>query len=217
MVLTFKPNCKGILDLGQRLQPATTVLGIPGAPRASRLDTVCGRIYDETMMGMQTTTPAERTEGLRAAMRAWTTGVAIVTAAHNGQQHGMTVSSFASISLDPPLVAISLQTASHTHALVSRAGAFGVTMLAVSQKEISERFAGRNEDQEARLEGLETETLATGAPLIKGGLAFLDCRVTQTIQAGTNTLFIAEVVAVQAEDREAPLVYHDRTYRRLQD
>jgi len=168
-------------------------------------------------MEMQTTTPAERTEGLRAAMRAWTTGVAIVTAAHDGQQHGMTVSSFASISLDPPLVAISLQAASLTHALVRRARAFGVTILAASQQEISERFAGRNGHGDARLDGLQTETLATGAPFIQGGLAFLDCRVTQEIRAGMNTLFIAEVVAVQAEDHQAPLVYHDRTYRRLQD
>lgn len=166
---------------------------------------------------MQKITPAERTEGLRAAMRAWTTGVAIVTAAHDGQRHGMTVSSFASISLDPPLVAISLQTASQTHALVRRAGAFGVTILAASQQGLSERFAGRNGDEGARLEGLETETLATGAPFIRGGLAFLDCRVTQAIQAGTNTLFIAEVVAIRADDHEAPLVYHDRSYRRLQD
>lgn len=169
------------------------------------------------MMEMQTTTPAERTEGLRAAMRAWTTGVAIVTAAHGGQQHGMTVSSFASISLDPPLVAISLQTASHTHVLLSRAFAFGVTILAANQQPLSERFAGRAGDASTRLEGVETETLATGAPFIKGGLAFLDCRVTQAIQAGTNTLFIAEVVAVKTGDRESPLVYQDRTYRLLRD
>ena len=169
------------------------------------------------MMDMQTTTPAEGAEGLRAAMRAWTTGVAIVTAAHDGQQHGMTVSSFASISLDPPLVAISLQTASHTHALVTRAGAFGVSILEASQQMLSERFAGRNGEASTRLGGLETETLATGSPFIKGGLAFLDCRVTQAIQAGTNTLFVAEVVAVKTGDHETPLVYHDRTYRLLRD
>ena len=92
-----------------------------------------------------------------------------------------------------------------------------MTILAASQQELSERFAGRTGDEGARLEGLQTETLATGAPFIKGGLAFLDCRVTQAIQAGMNTLFIAEVVAVRAEDHEAPLVYHDRAYRRLQD
>jgi flavin reductase len=156
-------------------------------------------------------------ELLRTAMRAWTTGVAIVTAAYQGEQHGMTVSSFSSISLDPPLIAISLQTASHTHELVSRAGTFGVTILSLAQQDLSERFAGRGSEPGARLNGIQTEILATGAPLIAGGLAFLDCRVLQTIAAGMNTLFIAEVVAARGDDQDAPLVYHDRAYRRLQE
>jgi flavin reductase (DIM6/NTAB) family NADH-FMN oxidoreductase RutF len=162
-------------------------------------------------------TTAERAEGLRAAMRAWTTGVAVVTAAYDGQVHGMTVSSFTSVSLDPPLIAISLQTASHTHSLVSRARAFGVTILAASQSDVSEQFAGRAGHDAEPLEVLPTETLLTGAPFIKGGLAYLDCHVRQAIPAGMNTLFIAEVVAVRGDDHDAPLVYHDRTYGRLQE
>jgi flavin reductase len=182
-----------------------------------RLDTAYGGIYDENTMEMTNVPPGGRAEGLRSAMRAWTTGVAIVTAAYGGQQHGMTVSSFASISLDPPLIAISLQTASHTYALVSRAQAFGVTILAANQQELSERFAGRWGNDSERLDGVQTETLATGAPFIRGGLAFLDCRVMQALPAGMNTLFVAEVVAVREDDHDSPLVYHDRGYRQLRD
>lgn len=69
----------------------------------------------------------------------------------------------------------------------------------------------------ARLDELEIETLVTGAPMIKGGLAYLDCEVRQSIPAGMNTLFIAEVVAVGGSDHDAPLVYHDRAYRRLKE
>jgi flavin reductase (DIM6/NTAB) family NADH-FMN oxidoreductase RutF len=167
-------------------------------------------------MTIPTKTSAERADELRTAMRAWTTGVAVVTAAHDGQQHGMTVSSFTSISLDPPLIAISLQSASQTHALVSKAQAFGVTILAANQRELSERFAGRAGASRERLEGLRTQTSVTGAPFIEGGLAFLDCRVRQAIPAGMNTLFIAEVVAVRGDDRGSPLVYHDQEYRRLE-
>jgi flavin reductase (DIM6/NTAB) family NADH-FMN oxidoreductase RutF len=157
-------------------------------------------------------------EQLRAAMRAWTSGVTVVTSAHGGEQHGMTVNSFTSISLDPPLIIISLQTASHTHALVSRAGIFGVTILSADQQAISERFAGRvAEGIGNRLEELETETLVSGAPFIKGGLAYLDCRVTQSIPSGMNTLFIAEVVAARGYDHDRVLIYHDRQYRKLQD
>lgn len=149
-------------------------------------------------------------------MRAWTSGVAVVTAVHNGERHGMTVSSFTSISLDPPMIIISLQTASRTHDVVARAQAFGVTILAASQQELAERFANQQVPMEERLAGLGIETLKTGAPLIKGGLAYLDCRVRQSIPVGMNTLFLAEVVAVRGDDHEEPLVYHDRTYRHLE-
>ncbi len=162
-------------------------------------------------------TAAERADQLRGAMRAWTSGVAIVTATSGGEQHGMTVSSFTSISLDPPLIVVSLQTASRTHDVVVKAGTFGVTILSVQQQELSERFASHQISMGERLEGLETETLVTGSPFIKGGLAFLDCRVAQSIRSGTNTLFIGEVVAVHEDDHDAPLVYHDRAYHRLKE
>jgi flavin reductase (DIM6/NTAB) family NADH-FMN oxidoreductase RutF len=154
-------------------------------------------------------------EQLRQSMRAWTSGVTIVTASHAGEQHGMTVSSFTSIALEPPLIIISLQTASRTHDLVVQANAFAVTILGDGQQEVSDRFAGRVPDTEDRLTDIETETLVTGAPFIKGGLAYLDCRVTQTIAVGTNTLFLAEVVAARGNGEGKPLVYHDRKYRKL--
>ena len=141
----------------------------------------------------------------------------IVTAVYEGERHGMTVSSFTSVSLDPPLIIISLQTASRTHDVVVKAQAFGITILAASQQDLSERFASRQSSMSERLEGLETETLVTGAPLIKGGLAYLDCRVTQSISAGMNTIFLAEVVAMRGDDHDAPLVYHDRTYYHLEE
>ena len=156
-------------------------------------------------------------EQLRRSMRAWTSGVAIVTASHAGEQHGMTVSSFTSIALEPPLIIVSLQTVSRTHELVAQSNAFGVTILAEDQQEISDRFAGRMLDTEDRLAGLETETLVTGAPFIKGGLAYLDCRVSQTIEVGTNTLYLAEVVSARGDGEGRPLVYHDREYRKLDD
>ena len=168
-------------------------------------------------MASNTKIAAERAEQLRSAMRAWTSGVTVVTAVHNGERHGMTVSSFTSISLDPPQIVISLQTGSRTHDVVVKAGAFGVTILAAGQQELSERFANRKSTMGERLDGLEIETLVTGAPLIKGGLAHLDCRVSQSIPCGMNTLFIAEVVAVRGDDHDAPLVYHDRTYHRLKE
>lgn len=162
---------------------------------------------------IQTTTL--NSEQLRQAMRAWTSGVTIVTASYKGEQHGMTVSSFTSIAIEPPVILISLQTSSRTHKLVSQANVFAVTILADDQGDLSDRFAGRVPDAEDRFVSVETETLVSGAPFIKGGLAYLDCRVTQAIPVGSNTLFLAEVVAARGNGEGQPLVYHDRNYQKL--
>ena len=150
-------------------------------------------------------------------MRAWTSGVTIVTASHAGEQHGMTVSSFTSIALEPPVVIVSMQTDSRTYNLIAQSNTFAVTILADGQEDISNRFAGRLEEGSDRLIGIETETLVTGAPFIKGGLAYLDCRVSQEIALGSNTLFLAEVVAARGNGAGKALVYHDRKYRKLVD
>lgn len=154
-------------------------------------------------------------EQLRQAMRAWSSGVTVVTASYAGEHHGMTVNSFTSVALEPPLIIISLQTSSRTQALVSGANAFAVTILAEDQQDISDRFAGRVPDTEDRLAGVETEELVTGAPLIKGGLSYLDCRVTQTVPLGASMLFLAEVVAAQDNGTDPPLIYHNRMYHKL--
>jgi flavin reductase (DIM6/NTAB) family NADH-FMN oxidoreductase RutF len=132
-------------------------------------------------------------EQLRRAMRAWTTGVTVITAKHNDQQYGMTVNSFTSISLEPPLVSLTMKRLTHTHDLVEKSGEFSVTILSSEQKELSDRFAGKFPEIKDRFEGVPTETLVIEAPLLKGGLAYFNCRVLNSIPAGENTLFIAEV------------------------
>ena len=154
-------------------------------------------------------------EQLRHAMRSWTTGVAVVTAEHDGQRYGMTVNSFTSISLDPPLISVALRNLTHTCELVKKSGLFSVTILASDQKEISDRFAGRFPHIQDRFAGLETEMLDIPAPLLKGGTAFFNCRVRDAFLVGDNTLFVAEVIAVRGEGEGDPLVYHNREYWRI--
>ena len=154
-------------------------------------------------------------EQLRHAMRAWTTGVTVVTAIHAGQQYGMTVNSFTSISLEPPLVSVALKKLTHTHDLVEKSGEFSVTILSAAQKELSDRFAGKHPEIKDRFEGVSTETLMINAPLLKGGIAFFNCRVVNSIPVGENTLFVAEVIAAQGEGMGEPLVYHNRVYWNL--
>ena len=99
-------------------------------------------IMDEYTPPAFPTTPVDA-ESLRHAMRQWATGVAIVTSAHNGMAHGMTVTSFTSVSLTPPQVLISLALETRTHGLVRASRIFAVSLLGAGQEAISDRFAGR--------------------------------------------------------------------------
>jgi flavin reductase (DIM6/NTAB) family NADH-FMN oxidoreductase RutF len=156
-------------------------------------------------------------EQLRIAMRRWTTGVTIVTSIHEGVRHGMTVSSFTSISLYPPLVLVSLEYGTRTHDLVKKSGIFGVSILDSRSREISERFAGKETEMEDRFRGLDVYTLASGAPLLKAGLAGFDCRVVSTHSPGGNSIFIADVTAVMVGPNTGdPLIYYERDYWRLE-
>jgi len=154
-------------------------------------------------------------EQLRRAMRAWTTGVTIVTASYQGERYGMTVNSFTSISLEPPLISVSLKKLTHTHELVEKSGEFALTILSANQGDISDRFAGKIPDITDRFEGVETEKLIIDAPLIKGGTGYFNCRVVNTIPIGENTLFFAEVIAARGEGEDEPLVYHNRVFWKL--
>ncbi len=154
-------------------------------------------------------------EELRIAMRNWASGICIVTAEHEGNRHGMTVSSFTSLSLDPALLSVSLYNTSRTHALVSAAGKFGVTILAADQEDVSNCFAGRIPDTEDRFADCEVAYLESKIPFIKGGLSFMECKVYQTIPMGTNTLFVGEIIATKAVEEGTPLLYFDRKYRQL--
>ena len=154
-------------------------------------------------------------EQLRHAMRTWTTGVAVITARYDDQQYGMTVNSFASVSLEPPLISVTLKQLTHTHELVEKSGEFALTVLSSNQRELSDRFAGKLPDVHDRFEGVPTETLLIDAPLLKGGMAWFNCRVVHSIPAGENTLFIAEVIAARGMGEGEPLVYHNRVFWKL--
>jgi flavin reductase (DIM6/NTAB) family NADH-FMN oxidoreductase RutF len=154
-------------------------------------------------------------EALRSAMRAWSAGVTIVTSVYEGETHGMTVNSFTSISLTPPLLIISLQQHTRTHEMVMKSRMFGLTILSSEQTNISDLFAGRMPEVKDRIAAVKTETLVTGSPLIVGGLAWLDCRVLQTYDAGQTSLFIAEAVAARGTGSGEPLLYHNREYWKL--
>jgi len=146
-------------------------------------------------------------------MRHWASGVAIVTSQAGDIRHGMTVNSFVSISIEPPLVTVTMSNTTRTYALVLKSGVFAVTILTREQQILAELFAGRIPEEADRMIGVTTFELVTGAPLISGGAAFVDCRVVHQHDMPTSTLFVAEVLAAErgADDRP-PLLYYNRAF-----
>jgi flavin reductase (DIM6/NTAB) family NADH-FMN oxidoreductase RutF len=153
------------------------------------------------------------TDEFRAALARWASGVAIVTAAHGNRIHGMTVSAFASVSLDPPLVLVCADKTSHTLEVVEAGGVFAVNVLAAGQEALSNRFASKK-DEHRRFEGIPWRRGATGAPLLEGTVASLDCRVVAAHDAGDHVIYVGQVESADVQGGE-PLVYHEGVYRVL--
>ena len=106
------------------------------------------------------------TATFRDVLGQWPSGVTVVTTLADGTWHGMTASSFSSVSADPPLVSVALLKKLYTHELFQTSGVFGVNILAKDQTEIGKRFAGMNPEITDRFDGLDVTTAETGVPLL---------------------------------------------------
>jgi len=154
---------------------------------------------------------------LREIMRRWVTGVSIVTVEYDGFRHGATVSSLASISVEPPLVTVTLAKGTRTHQMMIKAGLFGVTILSTKQQSLSERFSGAVSEEHDRFAGVDYFDIFEHIPVLDGGLAALGCRIVHSYEMANSTLFVGEVIASQLGNDQPPLVYVNRTYRRLEE
>lgn len=154
---------------------------------------------------------------LREVMRRWATGVTIVTAENAGQKHGATVSSLTSISVDPPLVTVTIAKGTRTHQLMHLVGRFGITILSDQQQSLSERFAGELSENQDRFEGVDFKYIVEGIPVLIGGLAFLGCTLEYEYDMPKSSMFIGRVVASELGEADPPLIYLNRFYRRLEE
>ena len=149
---------------------------------------------------------------LRDALGEFATGVAVVTArGADGQPVGVTVNSFASVSLEPPLVLWSLGLASPSLAAFESCSHYAVNILAADQAEFSQRFSQAQED---RFVGITTTVGAGGTPLLPGCSAWFECRNEIRYPGGDHVILVGFVVNFRREPK-APLVFHGGRYREL--
>jgi flavin reductase (DIM6/NTAB) family NADH-FMN oxidoreductase RutF len=147
----------------------------------------------------------------KLAMSHFASGVTIVTTEREGTPYGMTVASFASLSLRPPLVIVCVEKSVKTHDAIAAAGKFGVSMLAAAQGDLSNHFASKLED---KFEGVEVRRGELGVPLIPNAICTLECRVTGALPGGDHTIYVGEVVSVGTAEG-TPLVYYRSGYRAI--
>jgi flavin reductase (DIM6/NTAB) family NADH-FMN oxidoreductase RutF len=158
-------------------------------------------------------------ETMRQIMRVWTTGVTVVTTASETRRHGLTVSSFTSVSVDPALILVCLHKGVEALGIIDECGAFAVSLLGEDQANISAQFAGVGDLPEGtdRFHGVAIRTAETGAPILADAIAWMDCKVHAIHDGGSNMIVVGEVVAAdRGMDAESlPLVYFNRGYRTL--
>ncbi|MBB5233766.1 flavin reductase family protein [Deinococcus budaensis] len=147
----------------------------------------------------------------RQTLGRFASGVTVITAQDGGERRGMTASAFVSVSLTPPLILVSVDHRAQMHGLLGREDVtrFGVSVLSLAQRHLSDHFAGRPGPEEA-VPWFTHE----GLPLIGGSVAQLVCRKQQVIPAGDHTLYLGLVEYARYTDDD-PLVYFRGQYHEL--
>lgn len=147
----------------------------------------------------------------RRTMGRFATGVTVVTMlGDDGEPYGITVNSFMSLSLRPPLIAVSIDKSAGAHGTLLSSERFGVSVLTAEQSLLSDHFAGRP----VAIAG-DPYTSFAGFPVIEGAMGTLVSLIRRTVDVGDHTLFIGEVEAIERRD-DQPLIFFGGQYRALE-
>lgn len=160
-------------------------------------------------MSQPQSTPSFNSREFRNALGRFATGITVVTTVVDGEVRGMTANAFVSVSLEPPLVLVSVANKAHMHGYLQQSRRYGVSVLTANQEAYSQHFAGFGA-ADFQPEFVEVN----GVPLLAESLAHLIVNVTDAHPAGDHTLYIGEVDYVKWWDGE-PLLYFQGRYERL--
>jgi flavin reductase (DIM6/NTAB) family NADH-FMN oxidoreductase RutF len=151
----------------------------------------------------------------RDVLARFASGVTVVTAKRLQGYHGVTVTAFCSLSLNPPLVLICLDKEIQSHDIVATSPGFVINILAREQEFLAEQFSGRAPLADPQFSRVPHRLGVLGIPLIDGCLAWIECRHWAQYEGGDHTIFVGEVVALERGRADDPLVYFDRQFHDL--
>lgn len=154
-------------------------------------------------------------EQFREVLAGFASGVTVVTTAGERGYHGVTLSSFCSLSLDPPLVLVCVDKAIQSHDLISTADSFVVNILAREQTFVAEQFAGRTPLADPNFSRVPHHQSVTGAPILDGTLGFLECSHWASYDGGDHTIVVGRVERAARGAATDPLIYFERGFTEL--
>lgn len=154
-------------------------------------------------------------DDFRKAMGRFATGVTVITTILDGEKHGMTANAVTSLSLDPMMLLVCVDKTADSHDILSRAGVFAVNILADGQSELSNRFAKKEFDGAHEMDDLPHTIGKSGAPIIDGAIAYIDCRTVTEHHGGDHTIFIGEVLDARELSDGEPLLFYSGKYGRI--
>ncbi|MBP0625325.1 flavin reductase [Cupriavidus consociatus] len=161
--------------------------------------------------------PIQRQE-YRDAMAQLGAAVNVITSAGTAGRYGMTASAVFSVTDDPPTLAVCVNRSSQSNAVFKANGVLCVNTLGSTQQEISGVFAGATKCAvDDRFKVGHWTSRATGAPVLEGAVVSFDCRITDTLEKGTHTIFFCEVEAVVQSGADEGLIYFRRNYHSIGD
>lgn len=149
-------------------------------------------------------------QAFRQTLGRFASGVTVVTMLEDGETHGITVSAFLSVSLEPPLVLISIDKKAHSHHRLVKSERYGVSILSEGQQSLSNHFANRDPDVVPEFERLDN------FPVLKNALAQLVCKAVQKVDAGDHTLFVGQIEDLVWQEHGKPLVYFHGGYQKIE-
>ena len=154
-------------------------------------------------------------DDFKAAMSSWASGVAVVTTNDNGMLYGITVSSFTSVSLDPPLILVCIADTNRMPAMIRHSKCFAVSVLRADQEDASRYFATPGREPTAGFVVVEGGWTALQQPIVKDSLAHLVCELHAEHDGGDHVVLIGRVVHAESDPTAAPLLYWRRGYHSL--
>jgi flavin reductase (DIM6/NTAB) family NADH-FMN oxidoreductase RutF len=153
----------------------------------------------------------------KKALSCWASGVSVVATRDGGLVYGLTVSSFTSLSLHPPLILCCLNSANRMPSMIRGANGFTVSILAAHQAQASSHFASRGREPAPAFTDIAGGTAASGRPYVAGSAAWFDCELHHAFVEGDHIIVIGRVIEILADPELDPLVYYQRAYRTVRD